>query len=717
MARLLRRIPDGALAAVVVLGVFALQLPFRLHWVNLTDEGAILQDATDILAGRRMYVDAIHPAFPGVFYLTAAVFAVGGATFDTARTFACLLFAVTTGLAFAIGRWWLRPAGALALVVLFVDYRVWAFPHWHMLSYSSLAVALLVGATALLGRGFASGRVGHYGGAGMIAALAMVTKQDSGVVGTAMLGLAILAAAPEPWRRRIPAVLWFGAGVTTVFACIVVAIVWEGMLPGLIKHTLVAPLHGLTSFSYQGSPPLWPLFAQDAELRARAYSYLPSILLEHYWPALLGSRLYRESALPDLAMRLAYHLIWLLPLMAAPLVVPSAPAADRAAVVRRARERLVVLLATAAWLAFNRPHDWIHLLVLYAPALLVASLLAARLATGAGRWPVGVAVGLGLAVATVVSVRVALDTGAALGAPVRSPRGVVYATPAQAASLQELVDGVAAAAPPEVPLASMPYHPLVNFITARAPLTPYYSIWPGEPDTGRTETVERHLEARPDGLVVYNQSQVPYFARMSEYTPALFAYLADNYRIGQQLGGQPFGFEFLLLRREPPPFGRSIVADALARGVLGVTTADGVERTIPPDERPRWVGTAVWPFERVLRLTTEPGATTTFRIPLTPGAATRLHTSYGVNPDTWSLLPRFRPRFAIAVAAGGTETSIADATLDTLVVRADRHWTDVDVPLDAWAGQAIEVVLRVTSPSDVPSFEDRAGFGEPRLVP
>lgn len=716
MARLLRRIPDGALAAVVVLGVFALQLPFRLHWVNLTDEGAILQDATDILAGRRMYVDAIHPAFPGIFYLTAAAFAVGGATFDTARTLACALFALTTGLAFTIGRWWLRPLGALALVVLFVDYRVWAFPHWHMLSYSSLAIVLLFVSTAFLGRAFGSGSVGHYTTAGAIAALAMVTKQDSGVVGTAALGLAILVAAPERWRRRFGAALYFVAGATGVFVCIVMAIVWSGMLPGLVRHTLVAPLHGLTTFSYQGSPSLWPLFGRDAAVRALAYSYGPSILLERYWPALLASRIYRETAWPDLAMRLAYHLLWLIPLAAVPFVVRGA-APDREAVIRRARERLVVVLAGGAWLAFNRPHDWIHLLVLYAPALLVTSLLASRLATGWGRWPVRVVVTLGLALATALSVRVALETRAALGTPVTSPRGVVYATPAQAASLQELVDGVATAAPPDVPLASMPYHPLVNFITARAPLTPYYSIWPGEPDTGRTETVERHLDARPDGLVVYNQSQVPYFARMGTYTPALFAYLADHYRIGLQLGGQPLGYEFLLLRREPPPFGRSLAADAVAHGTLTVTAADGTTRTIDGGERARWLGLGVWPFERVVRLATEPGATTTLRVPLAPDAATRLHTSYGVNPDTWTVLPRFRPRFAIAVAAGGVDTPVADATLDPLVARADRHWTDVDVPLGAYAGQSIELVLRVTSPDDVPALDDRTGFGEPRLVP
>src|SRR6185436_2189329 len=99
-------------------------------------------------------VDVVHPAFPGVFFLTAPAFAIGGATFEEAGTPACLIFAGTTGVAYLVGRWWLRRAGALALVLLFVLYRVWAFPHWQMVSYSSLAIALLLGAMALVGAAF-----------------------------------------------------------------------------------------------------------------------------------------------------------------------------------------------------------------------------------------------------------------------------------------------------------------------------------------------------------------------------------------------------------------------------------------------------------------------------------------------------------------------------------------------------------------------------------
>src|SRR5262249_45312557 len=156
-------------------------------------------------------------------------------------------------------------------VLVFVAYRVWAYPHWHMLSYSSLAIGLVLGATAIVGGAFRRGTPGPYVIGGMVAALAMVTKQDSGLLGTAALGLGILVAAPEALRRRVGATLAFVAGASAVFATVVAALAWAGMLPALVQCTIVAPLHGLTRFPYQGSPALWPFFTQDAFVRARGF--------------------------------------------------------------------------------------------------------------------------------------------------------------------------------------------------------------------------------------------------------------------------------------------------------------------------------------------------------------------------------------------------------------------------------------------------------------
>src|SRR6059036_2001811 len=99
---------------------------------SLMDEGGILQFADDILHGRTLYRDVVVYAFPGVFYVTAAAFAVAGTSVGTARSLAALLFAIATAAVYLLARWSHGRRDALAIVLLFVCYRVWAFPHWHM---------------------------------------------------------------------------------------------------------------------------------------------------------------------------------------------------------------------------------------------------------------------------------------------------------------------------------------------------------------------------------------------------------------------------------------------------------------------------------------------------------------------------------------------------------------------------------------------------------
>ena len=118
-------------------------------------------------------------------------------------------------------------------------------------------------------------------------------------------------------------------------------------------------------------------------------------------------------------------------------------------------------------------------------------------------------------------------------------------------------------------------------------------------------------------------------------------------------------------------------------------------------------------------MTTEPGATVAVRVPLAPGPTTRVHTSYGVNPDHWSHLPRAALRFAVAVAADGRETTISESTLDPVYFRRDRRWPEVDVDLAPYAGRPVELVLRVTAPADVPPLDDRGirRSARRRLIP
>src|SRR4029453_5746433 len=194
---------DAVLALAIVASGFVLQLPFFLHGVNLSDEGAILEIADELLRGRRLYADVQYPAFPGVLLVTAALFRLFGSSFATARIFAAGVFAGTVGVMFLMARWSLSRCAAVAVALLCLVYRVWAYPHWHMVSYSSLGVALVLAAGWIVGDAFEPRGHWRYGLAGLVAGAAVLAKQDIGPVGVGVLGLAVLTAAPIRFTSRM----------------------------------------------------------------------------------------------------------------------------------------------------------------------------------------------------------------------------------------------------------------------------------------------------------------------------------------------------------------------------------------------------------------------------------------------------------------------------------------------------------------------------------
>src|SRR5437016_2798231 len=233
--RLLGR--DAAVAALVVLVVLLVQLPARLCGVNLLDEGAILQTADDLRRGLRLYVDAVHLPFPGIFYLTAWAFALGGTSMSTARTLAALVFA----------------AAALA-------------------------------------------------------------RQAPGFAVAGALARALLVCRPAPGRRGASA--GFAGGAAGVAILVALCISASGMAREFVRQTIIGPLVVLQRFAYLGRPAFWPPLRQDPGLRANAWSYFPPVLYDLYWPQISASRLYRQTAIVDAALKLLYHLPWIVFLLA-----------------------------------------------------------------------------------------------------------------------------------------------------------------------------------------------------------------------------------------------------------------------------------------------------------------------------------------------------------------------------------------------------------------
>jgi len=704
---LLRR--DVLLALAIGVGVFLIQLPVCRHGVSLLDEGVILQIAEDVRSGLRPYRDAVYPAFPGVLYLTAAAFALGGTSVETARVLSAALFAIATGAVYLIARWRLSRSGAATTVVLFMLYRAWAYPAWQFLNYSTLAVTLVLLATCIVGEALAQSRSWPFALAGACGGAAFLSKQDCGLVGSAALGVALLLRR-TPGGRGATA---FVAGGGVVVAAALAALAVMGSWRDFVEQTVVTPLYIWRHFDYPRRPALRPFLEQDAAIRGNPFAYLPPLLFELDWPALSQSAVFRRTALVDATVKCLYHLPWVV-VLAAGLMLWGRLRRP-ASTLTLDRDLMLILVGVSFVLAFNRPQDWIHLMVLYPPALLLGAVL---IDGAARRWrAVGLAALVLLGGSTGLSAVLVFRFVQDHSTPVRSARGTLYATAPQAEALQGLLDALARRSPTQAPLAALPYHPLVNFLAARPGLSRYYWLWPVYPNPDREGEIARDILSQPDSVVVYSPTQTPHFPRLGEYAPALFRELVDHFALDQAFGGGPGAFTFLLLRRREFPPGSSLLGGPLATARVRVEPRDGPAGDFPLPDRPDLAAAALWPFLPVLRVTTLPDAAVSVSYRFQPAQGQQLRASYGVNPDHWPDFPPARARFAIAVrGAGGEETDLLAADVDPFHRPEDRRWRDAAIDLGPWSGQTIDLVLRVTGPPGAQVRRDVAGFGDLRLL-
>jgi hypothetical protein len=485
------------------------------------------------------------------------------------------------------------------------------------------------------------------------------------------------------------------------------AAVLSGVWPDLVLATIVKPLQGFGYSFYQDTLAAWPFWTQDPAVRAQPLAYLPAVVLDVAMMPLMGSDVYQHTAVVDVLLRIVFHLPPVLLVLA---VVSTAWRRFRG-VPLDPREVLVLLLAASFLFAFNKPRDWIHLLVLYPPPLLLVSMLASRAvaAAGRGRRVLTIAFGVALGVLFAIAVGLAVALVRVNPVPIHGVRGTVYATAPQAHAVQSIVDAVEAM-PPDLPVLSLPYHPGINYLTGRPDLSRFNLVWPAEPDLGRTDAMIADLERRRDGIVVYTPTQVMHFPRFGDYAPELFAYLADHYEIAKTVGGEPGGMSFFVLERREPPRGTSLGGERLAGA--GVTeTRDGVER---PGDR-GLVHETLWPFCRAIGVGVPLGEGVSLRYRITPAPGMHLRGSFGINPDHWAhLLDAFT--FTVGVEpAGKPMQTVRRETLDVARDEQARRWHELDVDLTPWAGTPVELVFRVDGAGPVALPPIFAGWCDLRL--
>lgn len=709
--------------AAVALGV---QLPVFDRSMSLMDEGHILQFADIVRRGGELYRDATLLPLPGAFYLLAGAFEIFGPSIRVARWLVVIEFTLLALAVFLLMRRLVPTAWAWCAVGALIVYKFWAFPHWIMFSYSTTALTLLGLALLLFVRFLDGGGRLALAGAGFVTGLGVLCKQDYGVA--ALLGMNVALVVAVRARATVPAAplalfAWMNGAAASVGAVTALHFLRQGLFLEMLQQTLLNHLFGIAQFDYTGRPSLLPLFETQDILRTPygISAYGPSILFTVDWERWRDGALFQSLGW-DLFIKAFFYAPYLIVAGAALRLWWTRDA--RSDPERRAlwlRELALSAFAGSLILSLNRPVDYVHLAVLYWPLALLLVVHLHRIVRHRPRAG-AVLVGAVLLVAAPVAVYtgwLAWGLHRQYDTPLRGERAGVFVKPAEEEVIGGVVDYVRAHSRPGQRVPVLPYFPLISFLAERdAPHRTIYTFWPIAYIPDRERQIAEAIDASGVEIAVYHFTQWAQFPRMSAYAPELFAWLARHYEMEAVFSDRTWGYKVAILRRVPEPVGTPLVEPRAANARVFWEEGERA-RVLPRARRRELARTALWPFRPVVALRPlsggrRSGLSVPVQVPVSGGT---LETAVGVHPDFWFRFPPSDARFELSLRTEAGERTLFQRTLDPHRRPEDRGWFQVELPLDAWAGQRVELVLRAATSSPLGEVFEMGGWEIPRLRP
>jgi hypothetical protein len=729
---------DGMALAALSIFAIAIQLPIYDRWLSLLDEGAIAQIADQINHGLLPYRDGVHVAFPGVFYLTAGLFEIFGPSLVVCRYFMVGLFIAFICVFYLLARTVTSRGAAFGTGLLAVSYRVWAFPHFQMINYSSLVILPLMIGVAILALDVAHPRRSLPPLAGAAMGVGIAFRQDLAGIALAVLSIFVLVTGHSrgsTWRVAFWRAIGFGAAGLSVPIAIVLAFASVGLAGELLHQTLWYPLVAQPYWTpisfggfYAGFPPLWPPWEQAEAIRDTGFfSYFPGLVLDLYLKDILKSWVFRETVLPELFVRAVYTLPYaLLAILILHEVKRTArnrePSGEPAgASVRAGHLRLLIAFGVAALLSFNRPRDWIHLMVLYTPTLLLLGPLVELLAGSAPtrrRRLVLASGAAGAGIALIVSFALAIEAHRRYGTPLAAPRAGLFVDENCAAVINPLVARLMPEAGGDpAPLAALPAQPVLNFLTGRPLATRFLTLLPNKEYPDRDEQVVRDLNRDPRTEIVYSIRHIPFAPLPQDFIPGVFAKLVAHYQLGTGRseifsGTNPDGLLLVHLKRREERHEDVLYdfAEHLDQAVISRFDDAGKSGGgAPPDDTIRRIDT--WPFESpvvTIAPLVSPGARS-LTYAVEAGTEARLRFGVAMNPDRWSSFFARSLHFVVRI----DETVVFEDTIEPHRNFDDRGWKWADVPV---APGRHSVEFEVSTDNRFGTDLGIAGFARPRLV-
>jgi hypothetical protein len=612
-------------------------------------------------------------------------------------------------------------------MLLLFAYRIWAFPHWQMYSYSTTALFLLAGALVALVRFLETENRSMLLLAGLITGLAVICKQDYGAAGLVALNLVLIvrAISTPNGAKRIRPFGWYNGPAIAVAVATAAHFLRKGLFLEMARQTVWNHLFGIATFEhYTSLPRLFPLFEQSYQFRTIANApYVPAITHSLDREAFTSSAFYSETILYDLALKIFYYAPYLIALAgAARLLWLRSALGDSARRSAYLRELALYALATLLLLALNKPVDYVHVAVLYWPFLCLLVVYSHALLGARRRRLAWIAVALAAvpaACALGYTARLAWLLRTEHTEPLRNDRAGIYVRPDEERVIDGVVEYVKAHSDPEEPIAVLPYYTLISFLAERqAPHRSAYVFWPIEYSPGREREIIEAIDSSGSQIAVYHFSQWISFPPMQEYASDLFRYLVDSFEIDEVFTSDVWGYAFAGLRRSPgPPEGRPLVTPEGARTRLSVEAPAEEPRLVTRNRRSQFFRTGLWPFRPVfvLRPLAE-SRRTVLAVPVDVPAASRLRTAVGVHPAYWYRKPESTVTFTIRAAESGQRRVIFSKTLDPHRHASDRGWLEVDLPLDEYGGRSIDLEFATECERASGEALQMGGWAIPRLV-
>lgn len=529
--------------------------------LTLGDEGYLLSQASDILAGKVPYRDLDLFVTPGVWYLIAGLFSFTGPSVIATRiaVVGCLLgtMVVTRRIVKASGGplWGDFAAGLVPV------FAVWAWPAWSFSFYSPWAALAAMAALASTLEWMHSRRSSWLVAGGVSIGLSIAFKQNYGVLAAAGCAAAMLldeiAVAPSlaAGRRNIAR----GFARSAVFTALGASLVLVPLLAWLAHQgALVAAFDSLVLRPFRG-------FADAHSIRFLEFGDLWR--RSQVWT--IGGLIYMAVPVTSTELRFAWdprsvHLVEILhvALYWSPVFAFAGLGLQGMRRLRRnpsAAERSLLattVFAAAFFLGVFPRADFNHLINVYPPVLAMLA-AAAAVHFGQGRWRSGVLRRLAAVLAACSFLCFAglaaiwmNDLRKIYWIPLDAPRAGVLVEPLTAEQLNHEIALLRSMTAEGEPVFALPGLSMLPFLAERPMPTRYYNYY--SVHIGHDQGLEAAREIERSGARVILADYRNFFSDpvgLLSYGSELASHLKRNFRPEYALSMQT---RMLLVRRDEP---------------------------------------------------------------------------------------------------------------------------------------------------------------------